>query len=1185
MRLTHLKLAGFKSFVDATTLHIHGQRVGVVGPNGCGKSNVMESVRWVLGESSAKEMRGDSMDAVIFNGSQNRKPISRASVELIFDNSMGSAAGEWSQYAEISVKRVIERDKGSTYYINNTVVRRRDVADLFLGTGLGGRAYAIIGQNTINRIVEAKPEELRIFLEEAAGISKYKERRRETELRLRDTRENLVRVQDILRELDKQIVRLQSQAVVAAQYHQLQESLKICKGHIALLKKYEAGERWEAAQKLVEKLVNDLETQVANLRHSENQLETVRQRHFNAADAMNQAQASYYEANANVSNLENQAKNLHDAIERTKQQLQQLQQQIARNLQQRTEVEASYQTAENEQKTTHLDFSSTLQAIESAKELAREKSQFFQQVLAVFNTNQAAFMNAEQRLRIEQTNQQHLKKSLADTQAQLNRLLQQASQLQLPDTREITEKEALITAAETQLTLKEQEVQALMQNEQTLNLTLKNARETHQTQQKSLLQLEAQMTSLEKIQQSIRAGNNENSLNGWLKEVRLDGKNRLWQSVRMQTGWETALEAVLGGKLNAILQNDINLEEAGKKRPPSALTLIFEANASPLQQKASIQHQPTLFDLIEQIKPEIATVIDEWLAGVYVLDDHEDATARAKELSSGALLVNRQGDIYSKHSVSYFGPQTMLHGVLERQAELDKLTNSLPTLKAETEASQQNLMAVEAQLATLRNAQKNSQDTLRTATQALHQLKLGLQQLMQQQQNMLARQSALTAEQQFAQQKNSQLETESKHQQEKLSALALEIEQLKAEKIASETEKNRAEQTMHSARHNLRQLEQSHQEKHFNMRLLENKLAELKTRFTHLDEEKTHLLIRETDLNAQLNNANTEEIKQQLETAINVKITAEAALVKAREAQHAAENALQHHERERMKNEQMLHPLRDKLEASRLAEQEARLHFEQCQADLMAAGMSEQTLTESLQLQQISDENRTQKIKTLENNKTKLLQEIDALGAVNLAAIQELATEETRRNILNHQSEDLIEASETLENAIKKIDKETRGRLQTTFDEANLHFKSLFTTLFGGGEARLEMLGDEILDTGMQVFAQPPGKKNSTIHLLSGGEKALTALALVFALFKLNPAPFCLMDEVDAPLDDSNTERFCTMVKQMSEKTQFLYVSHNKITMEMAQQLIGVTMQESGVSRIVDVDMEQAVRLVEDFTH
>ena len=331
MRLTHLKLAGFKSFVDPTNIHLHGQRVGVVGPNGCGKSNVMESVRWVLGESSAKEMRADAMDAVIFNGSSNRKPISRASVEIIFDNSLGGANGEWSQYAEISVKRVIEREKGSTYYINNTSVRRRDVADLFLGTGLGGRAYAIIGQNTISRIVEAKPEELRVFLEEAAGISKYKERRRETELRLRDTRENLVRVEDICRELQKQITKLESQAVVTKQYHALQTALKLSEGQLWLLKKRDASRDWEKAKTTVEKLVNQLEAQTAALRKSENELEQSRQAHYAASEGINTAQAAYYEANASVSDLENQVKQNAEARERMNQQLLQLAQSVERN--------------------------------------------------------------------------------------------------------------------------------------------------------------------------------------------------------------------------------------------------------------------------------------------------------------------------------------------------------------------------------------------------------------------------------------------------------------------------------------------------------------------------------------------------------------------------------------------------------------------------------------------------------------------------------------------------------------------------------------------------------------------------------------------------------------------------------------------------------------------------------------
>ncbi|OYY81505.1 MAG: chromosome segregation protein SMC, partial [Methylophilales bacterium 16-45-9] len=419
MRLTHLKLAGFKSFVDPTTLHIHGQRVGVVGPNGCGKSNVMESVRWVLGESSAKEMRADAMDAVIFNGSGNRKAISRASVELVFDNSLGGASGEWAQYAEISVKRVIERDKGSTYYINNTAVRRRDVADLFLGTGLGGRAYAIIGQNTISRIVEAKPEEMRVFLEEAAGITKYKERRRETELRLRDTRENLTRVEDILRELGNQILRLQSQAVVAEEYHRLHETLNMTKGQIWLLKKQDASASWEKAVRNVEKLANELEAQMASLRNSENLLEKIRQQHVAATELVNTAQAQYYEVNAAVSNLENQVKNTADARERMQLQLQQLQLQLEKNASQQNLVEAEAILASDQLQNANHDFSSTSDLAEAAKAALAASTQQHQAALANFNASQATWLNAEQRVRLEQANIGHLARSIGDANEQL----------------------------------------------------------------------------------------------------------------------------------------------------------------------------------------------------------------------------------------------------------------------------------------------------------------------------------------------------------------------------------------------------------------------------------------------------------------------------------------------------------------------------------------------------------------------------------------------------------------------------------------------------------------------------------------------------------------------------------------------------------------------------------------------
>jgi chromosome segregation protein len=1171
LRLTHLKLAGFKSFVDPTTLHIHGQRVGVVGPNGCGKSNVMESVRWVLGESSAKEMRADAMDAVIFNGSGNRKAISRASVELVFDNSLGGASGEWSQYAEISVKRVIERDKGSTYYINNTAVRRRDVADLFLGTGLGGRAYAIIGQNTISRIVEAKPEEMRVFLEEAAGITKYKERRRETELRLRDTRENLTRVEDILRELGKQILRLQSQAVVAEEYHRLHETLSITKGHIWLLKKQDASNSWEKALRNVEKLANALEAQIASLRSSESLLETTRQQHIAVTEQVNAAQAQYYEANAAVSNLENQVKNTADARERMQQQLQQLQTQLEKNATQQSNVEVEIKSAHNQLLNANHDFADAKDLVQSAKSALEASNQQYQAALANFNASQTAWLNAEQSVRLEQANIGHLLSSINDVSELLKRLALNLSSLQMPAEDAVLIKQQALQSVEVAVGRLEKQISQIQTNEATIQASIKSARDHAHTLQKNQHLLQAEIASLSKIQQSMRDANNESHLAAWLKSTGLNSKPRIWQGISIQTGWETALEAVLGNRLNAVAHQQTYLGS----RPPAALSIAFSSDET-AQVKTLTQPYMPLLSLIERIEPGYNAVLNHWLKDVYVLNEDIDLSVQEK-LNHGECLVNKLGDIYTKHSVVYFGTQSLLHGVLERQARLDQLQKELPAQEHALKQAHEQLSELEAQLQQSRTDQHTQQQQLKSLTQEAHALQLSLQQLKQQQASAIQRKNMLEADIAIAEQKLQKLHEEKSIKESTVAEIVANLEQMQAEKTANALKKQDTENLLDEARNHLQRLEREFQEKTFNIKLIENNIKELSSKLEFLLEEKNSLKVRIDEVETTLNATKMEALKANLETSLNLKQQREAALAKARHQLNEQQDILMQQERHRMQNEQILHPLRDKLEAARLSEQEARLNFEQCQTELAAFSIDEATLAD--QLNQMGVEHF--KISQLEEKKRKLEVDIEALGAVNLAAIEELTSEQSRKQYIDSQCQDLTEASQTLEDAIRKIDRETRSRLQATFDQANLHFNELFTTLFGGGQARLVLLGDEILDTGIQVFAQPPGKKNSTIHLLSGGEKALTALALVFALFRLNPAPFCLMDEVDAPLDDSNTERFCSMVKKMSERTQFLYVSHNKITMEMAQQLIGVTMQESGVSRIVDVDMEAAVKMAE----
>ncbi len=1132
----------------------------------------MESVRWVLGESSAKEMRADAMDAVIFNGSSNRKPISRASVELIFDNSLGGAAGEWSQYAEISVKRVIEREKGSTYYINNTAVRRRDVADLFLGTGLGGRAYAIIGQNTISRIVEAKPEELRVFLEEAAGISKYKERRRETELRLRDTRENLVRVEDICRELQKQITKLESQAVVTQQYHALQAAYKLADGQLWLLKKRDASRDWERTKAQVEKLVNALEAQMAALRKSEAELEQSRQAHYAASEGINTAQAAYYEANAEVSNLENQVKQNAEARERMAHQLSQLAQNLALNAstsatfaQNLIQLNIELQAATEKEQAAQL-------ALEALKQTLPEKASALKTANDAAQNSQNALMVANQRVQMETSNIGFIKQNMADNAQRLARLQANLLDLVLPDAAQLTSSQSALNKAQLNIASIEGTVQKLSSDEAMLQSNINQLRQQQNQAQRALNQAEAEVSSLQKMQQSLNlGGNSEAKLTEWLSNKGLKNNARLWQKIKIDEAWGVALEAVLGAKLNALISDKSDLSA----RPPAALVLGYRA-ASQAKNIAQNTALTPLMSVINECDADLQPILADWLAGVYLLNtsqsaSNDDVQKSIAKLNVGETLVNAQGDVFSRHSVSYHGENSSLHGVLERQQQLDNCLKSLPSLQQNLQHINETLAAAEANSHGLRQQQQQENVQLKTATSLAYQQQLELARLQQAQQTALEREASIKAEIAAINSKLMQLTSDEASKQADLVSVSAQLANLEAAKNNDFLAKQQAEQVYAASRDTMQLAEKSYQEIFYNVKLLTNNINELNNKINVNSEEKNAFLQRKVDAEKMLELTPMETLKTNLSLAIDHKQLRETALANARNHLAEAETQMQALERARLTHEQQLHPMRDSLEQSRLNDQEARLYFEQCQAGLVENGQNEADLAKDLA--------ENAKTSDLFRKTNSLQQKIELLGAVNLAAIQELASETERKSYLDSQVLDLTQATETLEDAIKKIDRETRDKLMVTYNTVNSHFNDLFATLFGGGQAKLELLGDEILDTGLQVFAQPPGKKNTTIQLLSGGEKALTAIALVFALFRLNPAPFCLMDEVDAPLDDSNTERFCQMVKKMSEKTQFLFVSHNKITMEMAQQLIGVTMQESGVSRIVDVDIEAALTM------
>ncbi|MEY3791891.1 MAG: Chromosome partition protein Smc [Pseudomonadota bacterium] len=1162
MRLIQLKLAGFKSFVDPTTIQLQGQRVGIVGPNGCGKSNIMESVKWVLGESSAKEMRSENMDSVIFNGSENRKPISRASVELIFDNSLGKAPTEWSQYAEISVKRVIEREKGSTYYINNLAVRRKDIADLFLGTGLGGRGYAIIGQNTISQIIEAKPEELRSYLEEAAGVSKYKERRRETEFRLRDTRENLSRIQDVLNEIIQQIAKLESQAVIATKYNELTEKHKFHQAQVWVLKKRDASIVWKKNQFQVEKLVNELEQQTAALRKIEAEVENLRQAHIDASDEINKNQASFYEINAEVSNIENNIRNQNELLERSKKELIEIETNLTKNADDQLKFAKDIEEAEIEKvalselyKTKEENFNSLKSSIQSVEATYLDSTEQFNQI-----ANQ--FQSTQEKINLEKATIDFIHKTEEEINTRITFLNNEINNIDLTGQSLLEEKESDLADKR----LHVEKIEAKIDENKSLATDLEeeiDALRQHQIEiQKELSQIEGEIKTLAQIQDDTQG--NE-SLKSWTSQHNINTSNRLWEKLKIKTDWVTAIESALGGKLNAVLAQ----YETISHRPPASMVLA-NLNASHAYKPKNNKLNSAL-DVIEISDPLLMNLLSEWLSNCYIIPKGESYKNFIGNLEQGEFLVNQQGDIFTKNSVSFYGKDASLNGILLRQERLKALQEKFPSIDRNSKDISNKLSEAELQLNDYEEQADSYSEELKEALNDFHQTEIEVEKTQQSIAYANEKHSSITNEQNELKTKLTQIQIDKTTKSSLIHNLENDAHRLLEQKTLSEDIKKRHELEYESARKHVNEAEIQLQESHFNLKIIGNKINELNNRINLLTEDNNALNNKKHLAKASINTESIETLQLSLREKITVKDEREKILIASRDNLAQKETDLRESEQKRLQTEQAVHPIRDKLEQSRLNERESKLLFEQFQNEIIESQLDEGVLSES-----ITEKTTVKEVQELCN---KLQEEINLLGPVNLAAIHELTSEKERKGYLDSQVEDLTSASNTLEDAIRRIDKETRDRLIATFNEVNKNFTEFFKVLFNGGQAQLELLGEEILDTGIQVTAQPPGKKNTTISQLSGGEKALTATALVFALFKLNPAPFCLMDEVDAPLDDSNTLRFTNMVTEMSKNTQFLYVSHNKIAMEMAQQLIGVTMQESGVSRIVEVSLEEVEKM------
>ena len=1169
MRLTSIKLSGFKSFAEPTQFQLPGQLVAVVGPNGCGKSNIIDAVRWVLGESRASELRGESMQDVIFSGTTTRKPASRASVELVFDNSDHRAGGQWNQYAEISVRRVLTRDGNSSYMINGQTVRRRDIQTVFLGTGLGPRAYAIIGQGTISRIIESRPEEMRLFLEEAAGVSKYKERRRETENRLQDTHENLTRVEDILRELNANLEKLEKQAEVAQRYHELHDKVALRQQQLWWLKQQDAQSEQQSMDARIAQAQAALEGRTSELRKTESELETIRQAHYAAGDAVNQAQGKLYEASAGVAKLEAEIKFVVDGRTRSEQRLNELQAQVA-SWQERKEQAAGELESVAGQLVQAQEESATLAAQceeDSVKtpdleeDLRKKQNDVAQQRHAVAQVQQQIQLLAtEQRLVDEQVralSQRH------------ERLHAEKTQLTLPDQMRLSQMKEQLAAAQEEQLIANARIEELAQ-------TLPEFAEKRQAEQLQVnaelakqAGLDARLQALRALQEKVQT---DGKLQPWLEKHGLQSLTALWHHIHVEPGWEGAMESALRERLNALEVSQLErLQGFASDAPPARLAFYTSAQ---VQAPLLATHKKPLADVLRISDPALKALFTDWLYGCWAVNDLNMALSQRQTLGPGEVFYTPNGHAVTQYSVSFYAADSEQSGMLARQQEIENLEKQLKAQALIVEQVQAAFVRAEAAFHQTDQTLVNLRQQGKQQQERVHGLQVEVLRLSQQ---------AESAQQRHQQLDNdlAEIKAQSEDLQERKVAFEARFEELDFA-LANEQERQArleelvmaAERVLAQGREQSRVLAHRAQEAQFAVRTLQARQQELQRSIETAEQQTQSLQAENVRIQEELAQFNDAAAQAGLQEALEVKVACEEALSLKRAEYDDLTQRLRLTDEYRLQMMQELEPMRQKVTELQLKAQAVHIGMEQYAEHLSSSGADLEAIAASIEREGI-------KLNGLQGEIDRIQQAIAALGAVNLAALEELSAARERKTFLDAQVADLNEAITTLENAIHKIDMETRELLTHTFNTVNEHFGRMFPELFGGGQAKLVMTGEEILDSGVQVMAQPPGKRNSTIHLLSGGEKALTAIALVFAIFQLNPAPFCLLDEVDAPLDDANTERYSKLVSSMSADTQFLFISHNKIAMEMAEQLVGVTMQEQGVSRIVAVDMHAAMNMAE----
>ncbi len=1170
MKLEKIKLSGFKSFVDQTVIPISGNLTAIVGPNGCGKSNIIDAVRWVMGESSAKHLRGGSMADVIFNGSSGRKPVSTASVELVFNNADSKLGGEYSQYDTIAIKRQVSRDGTSVFMLNGSRCRRKDITDIFLGTGLGSRSYAIIEQGTISRMVEAKPDELRVHIEEAAGVSKYKERRSETETRMKHTRENLERLDDLRDEVEKQIKHLQKQAEKAEKYTELKKQERQFKLELLAM-------RWntyhQAAKQLDEKLqavAHEHNRLFVELRNIDNSIEAKRAEHKTQQQQTNNSQSDYYQIVAEVSGLEQTIKHSESSREQTEIEINRLRQQADQSLK---ELEADVQQLE-EIKEALLEAEEALIVAEERQEDVLYNQQEVQQQKTAWQEQWEAYRTTsssyKEQAEVQRVKTVQLENQNRQLQIRLDKLHGERSELEADDLQsEIELLDTSIEIIETQRADLHQQLEDLHQQIREQRQQIKQYHDGLHTRRSEMQSVKGKITSLELLQQHAMGKDNKH-LSAWLASVDLAENRRLAEFLDVQPGWDKAVETVLGSYLEAICIESADQVIPGLQRLTDESLMLVETGA---KTSGYAEANPTYISLLDKVKAPWD--LSNLLAGVYCVDDAETARTLSVQLKSHESVITPDGTWFGSGWIKIIRAKDSKTGVLQREKDLRLLKQRQEELHIEIEAFEDQLETAETGLKDAEAARESIQQqdnslgselSVKSAEFSAHSARLEHQQRRLEQVcndiDELSRETADNAEtiaeyQLLLEQAEQSMEQQeqNKHSLETLN------QQLQSEQQRVDQSANEARQQVYSIKAQIESLRSSET-------LTGKQLDRLR-----LQHQQSVERIADLELNLHQTLTPMDEEKKQLEQRVVDKELLETRLKKQRLLQEDLEAEITELSEEHVRVQRALEKQKEALDTIRFELQESKVRRQTVNEQLKEIDADVEQVLQSLPEQ--AEENSWKR--TVDD----LLAQIERLGTINLTAIEEYKAQSERMNFLNEQHADLIEALQTLDQAISKIDKESRLRFKETFDKINTGLQEKFPKLFGGGHAYLELTEQDELESGVNIIARPPGKKNSSIHLLSGGEKALTAVALVFSIFELNPAPFCLLDEVDAPLDDANVGRFSKMVEEMSASVQFLYISHNKVTMEIAKQLAGVTMKEPGVSRMVAVDIEEAVSLAE----